>query len=253
MTKDRWLSESIEGDLEHTGDELEELLEEELVELDWEGPFPPSATSGTTCGSMFSRANGLLSPPLRSALPSKPWWPCSLNLATWAVKTRKIDAGAHAGLGVSAVDYRRPWHRMRGLTRALVDQGVEIGFVLPRPVESRVVDGVRVLSPGCEELTSATKDESPTPTADQKLGIPREPTPPPRPYSSAGPAYPTPPQLLDPIPGLPELNLSKPSGLESIGSNTRAIFLTLSTPPQNPWPPFANGEREPHPSRPSFG
>ena len=26
-----------EGDLEHTGDELEELLEEELVELDWEG------------------------------------------------------------------------------------------------------------------------------------------------------------------------------------------------------------------------
>ncbi|MEC7385525.1 MAG: glycogen/starch synthase, partial [Planctomycetota bacterium] len=41
-----------------------------------------------------------------------------------------------------------------GLTRALVDQGVEIDFVLPRPVESRVVDGVRVLSPGCEELTS---------------------------------------------------------------------------------------------------
>ena len=35
-----------------------------------------------------------------------------------------------------------------GLTRALVDQGVEIDFVLPRPVESRLVDGVRVLSPG---------------------------------------------------------------------------------------------------------
>ena len=64
-----------------------------------------------------------------------------------------------------------------GLTRALVDQGVEIDFVLPRPVESRLVDGVRVLSPGCEELTSATKDESPTQTADQKLGIPREPLP----------------------------------------------------------------------------
>ena len=41
MTKDRWLSESIEGDLEHTGDELEELFEEELVELDWDGPVPP--------------------------------------------------------------------------------------------------------------------------------------------------------------------------------------------------------------------
>ena len=40
MTKDRWLSESIEGDLEHTGDELEELFEEELVELDWDGPVP---------------------------------------------------------------------------------------------------------------------------------------------------------------------------------------------------------------------
>ena len=103
-----------------------------------------------------------------------------------------------------------------GLTRALVDQGVEIDFVLPRPVESRLVDGVRVLSPGCEELTSATKDESPTQTADQKQGIPREP-PPPRPYSSAGPASPTPPQLLDPIPGLPELNHEQTQRLETIG------------------------------------
>ena len=41
MTKDRWLSESIEGDLEHTGDELEELFEEELVELNWDGEVPP--------------------------------------------------------------------------------------------------------------------------------------------------------------------------------------------------------------------
>ena len=40
MTKDRWLSESIEGDLEHTGDELEELFEEELVELHWDGDVP---------------------------------------------------------------------------------------------------------------------------------------------------------------------------------------------------------------------
>lgn len=33
VTPDRWLSESIEADLEHTGDDLEELLEEELAEL----------------------------------------------------------------------------------------------------------------------------------------------------------------------------------------------------------------------------
>ena len=32
-TPDRWLSESIEAELEHTGDELEELLEDELIEL----------------------------------------------------------------------------------------------------------------------------------------------------------------------------------------------------------------------------
>ena len=41
LTLDRWLSESIEGDLEHSGDELEELFEEELVELNWEGDVPP--------------------------------------------------------------------------------------------------------------------------------------------------------------------------------------------------------------------
>jgi len=33
VTPDRWLSESIEADLQHTGDDLEELLEEELAEL----------------------------------------------------------------------------------------------------------------------------------------------------------------------------------------------------------------------------
>lgn len=36
-TSNRWLSESIESDLEHTGDEVEELVEEELVELDYKG------------------------------------------------------------------------------------------------------------------------------------------------------------------------------------------------------------------------
>jgi hypothetical protein len=39
-TADRWLSESIETDLLHFGDPLEELIEEELVELGGEGPVP---------------------------------------------------------------------------------------------------------------------------------------------------------------------------------------------------------------------
>lgn len=37
---DRWQSESIEAELVHTGDKLEELLEEELVDLGYEGPRP---------------------------------------------------------------------------------------------------------------------------------------------------------------------------------------------------------------------
>lgn len=38
---DRWLSESIEADLMHTGDRLEDLIDEELVELGFEdGPLP---------------------------------------------------------------------------------------------------------------------------------------------------------------------------------------------------------------------
>ena len=39
-TADRWLSESIETDLLHFGDPLEELIEEELVNLGGEGPVP---------------------------------------------------------------------------------------------------------------------------------------------------------------------------------------------------------------------
>lgn len=37
---DRWLSESIEADLMHTGDRIEDLLEEELVDRGYEGPPP---------------------------------------------------------------------------------------------------------------------------------------------------------------------------------------------------------------------
>lgn len=38
VTKDRWLSESIETDLLHTNDKLNELVDEELAELDYQGP-----------------------------------------------------------------------------------------------------------------------------------------------------------------------------------------------------------------------
>ncbi|MBL1217688.1 MAG: hypothetical protein D8M59_09355 [Planctomycetes bacterium] len=37
VTADRWLSESIEADLMHTGDAIEELLEDELVDLGLSG------------------------------------------------------------------------------------------------------------------------------------------------------------------------------------------------------------------------
>ena len=40
-TPDRWLSESIESDLMHFGDPIEELVEEELAELGWRGRIPP--------------------------------------------------------------------------------------------------------------------------------------------------------------------------------------------------------------------
>ena len=36
VTPNRWLSESIEADLMHHGDPIEELIEEELVELGWQ-------------------------------------------------------------------------------------------------------------------------------------------------------------------------------------------------------------------------
>jgi hypothetical protein len=40
VTADRWLSESIESDLMHTGDKLEDLLEEEFAELGRPGERP---------------------------------------------------------------------------------------------------------------------------------------------------------------------------------------------------------------------
>lgn len=40
FTPDRWLSESIEADLMHTGDKIEDLLEEELDDLGFDGRLP---------------------------------------------------------------------------------------------------------------------------------------------------------------------------------------------------------------------
>ena len=40
VTTDRWLSQSIEADLVHTGDKLEDLLSEELADLGYNGPAP---------------------------------------------------------------------------------------------------------------------------------------------------------------------------------------------------------------------
>ncbi len=46
VMKDRWQSESIESDLMHTGDKLEELIEEELAELGYEGPHGADGSVG---------------------------------------------------------------------------------------------------------------------------------------------------------------------------------------------------------------
>lgn len=40
VMKDRWLSESIEATLMHTGDSIEELLDEELADVGYDGPTP---------------------------------------------------------------------------------------------------------------------------------------------------------------------------------------------------------------------
>lgn len=41
QTADRWLSQSIEQDLVHTGDKLDELIEEEMIELGYKGQRLP--------------------------------------------------------------------------------------------------------------------------------------------------------------------------------------------------------------------
>jgi len=40
VMRDRWLSESIEATLMHAGDSIEELLDEELADVGYDGPTP---------------------------------------------------------------------------------------------------------------------------------------------------------------------------------------------------------------------
>lgn len=44
VMEDRWQSESIESDLMHTGDKVEELLDEELAELGYDSKASPAPT-----------------------------------------------------------------------------------------------------------------------------------------------------------------------------------------------------------------
>lgn len=62
VTADRWLSESIESDLVEFGDDLEDLLEEELVELGY--------TEGTLSFEHFRSDDKLFT--FRSPLPVSP-------------------------------------------------------------------------------------------------------------------------------------------------------------------------------------
>jgi len=41
-TAHRWLSQSIEADLVHTGDKIDELVEEELIDLGWKKEWGPT-------------------------------------------------------------------------------------------------------------------------------------------------------------------------------------------------------------------
>jgi len=42
VTAHRWLSQSIEADLVHTGDKMDELVEEELIDLGWKKEWGPT-------------------------------------------------------------------------------------------------------------------------------------------------------------------------------------------------------------------
>ncbi|QOJ00114.1 MAG: hypothetical protein HRU70_06275 [Phycisphaeraceae bacterium] len=73
VTKDRWLSQSIEADLVHTGDRLEDLLDEELVE---QGEFakarPARAEPGRELTVQHFRSESREFT-FRTPVPAEPW------------------------------------------------------------------------------------------------------------------------------------------------------------------------------------
>jgi hypothetical protein len=66
ITGARWLSQSIEADLVNTGDKIEELLEEELVDLGWKKEWGPARLTY----EHFRDAHKLYT--FRTAAPIKP-------------------------------------------------------------------------------------------------------------------------------------------------------------------------------------
>ena len=102
-----------------------------------------------------------------------------------------------------------------GLTRALVGKGIEIDFVLPRPVSSAQVGGVRVLSPGCKELEIGTAQPLSENSAQANVSQPHLPA---APTSSSEAVAQKFPPLIDPIPGVPPLKPEQEHQLESIGT-----------------------------------
>ncbi len=119
-----------------------------------------------------------------------------------------------------------------GLTRALVDQGVEIDFVLPRPVASGVVDGVRVLSPGCHELMTASNHRVPPPSQVQPTDVSVD-SDSPRPTSANSLPSPPRPPVLDPVPGLPAVEPEQLQRIDGVGETIGShLPYPLDTTPE---------------------
>ena len=104
-----------------------------------------------------------------------------------------------------------------GLTRALVEKGVNIDFVLPRPVASAQIGGVRVLSPGCEELNVNHKFEPRVNDSDQPTpGKILTPTTLKTQSESSGSEF---PPSFNPTPDVTPLQPQPDNQQESIGLN----------------------------------
>ena len=118
-----------------------------------------------------------------------------------------------------------------GLTRALVEKGVNIDFVLPRPVASAQIGGVRVLSPGCEEL-DANNDFQPrvNDSAQTMTGKTDSPT---TPKTSPESSFSEFPSSFDPVPGVQPLQTQSDKTQKISGLNPFAhLPYPLDTTPE---------------------